>query len=296
MTITYDDILKAKEAQGDVIRKTSLLFSETFSKLSGSKVYLKNEFEQKTGSFKLRGAYYKIKSLTDDEKKKGVIAASAGNHAQGVAYASSLENISCTIVMPINASPAKVSATRNNGAKVVLSAKNYDESSLKAQDIASQTGATIIHAFDDPYIISAQGVIGLEIIDQLSDVDEIYVPIGGGGLISGILIAIKSKNPNVKIIGVESNAFPAMKMSLESGKLETITGSYTIADGISVKTPGSNTFEIVKKYVDEIVLVTDSEIIKTMFLLMERSKSVVEPAGAAGLAYILSKKLCNLFC
>ena len=290
MTITYDDILKAKEAQGDVIRKTSLVFSETFSKLSGSKVYLKNEFEQKTGSFKLRGAYYKIKSLTDDEKKKGVIAASAGNHAQGVAYASSLENISCTIVMTINASPAKVSATRNYVTKLVLTGKNYDESSLKAQDIASQTGATIIHAFDDPYIISAQGVIGLEIIDQLSDVDEIYVPIGGGGLISGILIAIKSKNPNVKIIGVESNAFPAMKMSLESGKLETITGGYTIADGISVKTPGSNTFEIVKKYVDEIVLVTDSEIIKTMFLLMERSKFVVEPAGAAGLAYILSKK------
>ena len=290
MTITYDDILSAKEKQGDVIRKTSLLFSETFSKLSGSKVYLKNEFEQKTGSFKLRGAYHKIRSLTDDEKKKGVIAASAGNHAQGVAYASSLENISCTIVMPINASPAKISATRNYGANVVLSGKNYDESSLKAQEIASQTGGTIIHAFDDPYIISAQGVIGLEIIDQLPDVDEIYVPIGGGGLISGILIAIKSNNPNVKIIGVESKAFPAMKMSLESGKLETITGGYTIADGISVKTPGVNTFEIVKKYVDEIVLVDDSEIIKTMFLLMERSKSVVEPAGAAGLAYILSKK------
>jgi len=290
MTITYDDVLKAKEIQGNVIRKTSLMFSETFSKLSGSKVYLKNEFEQKTGSFKLRGAYYKIKSLTNDEKKNGVIAASAGNHAQGVAYASSLENIPCTIVMPINASPAKVSATRNYGANVVLFGKNYDESSLKAQDIASQTGATIIHAFDDPYIISAQGVIGLEIIEQLSDVDEIYVPIGGGGLISGVLIAIKSKNPNIKIIGVESSAFPAMKMSLESGKLETIAGGYTIADGISVKTPGTNTFEIVKKHVDEIVLVDDSEIIKTMFLLMERSKSVVEPAGAAGLAYILSKK------
>jgi len=290
MTITYDDILKAKEVQGDVIRKTSLVFSETFSKLSGSKVYLKNEFEQKTGSFKLRGAYYKIKSLTDDEKKKGVIAASAGNHAQGVAYASSLENIPCTIVMPINASPAKVSATRNYGANVVLSGKNYDESSLKAQDIATQTGATIIHAFDDPHIISAQGVIGLEIIEQLADVDEVYVPIGGGGLISGVLIAIKSKNPGVKIIGVESNAFPAMKMSIKSGKLETIIGGYTIADGISVKTPGANTFEIVKKYVDEIVLVEDSEIIKAMFLLMERAKSVVEPAGAAGLAYILSKK------
>ena len=290
MTITYDDILKAREEQGNVIRKTSLVFSETFSKLAGSKVYLKNEFEQKTGSFKLRGAYYKIKTLSDNEKKKGVIAASAGNHAQGVAYASSLENISCTIVMPKTASPAKVSATRNYGANVILYGKNYDESSLKAQEIAKETGAIMIHAFDDSSIIAAQGVIGLEIIDDLPNVDEVYVPIGGGGLISGILIAIKSKNPNVKIIGVESKAFPAMKKSLESGKLETITGGYTIADGISVKTPGSLTFEIIKEYVDEIVLVDDSEIIKTMFLLMERAKAVVEPAGAAGLAYILSKK------
>jgi len=290
MTITYDDIVKVKELQGNVIRKTSLVFSETFSNLTGSKVYLKNEFEQKTGSFKLRGAYYKIKTLTDDEKKNGVIAASAGNHAQGVAYASSLENISCTIVMPTTASPAKVSATRNYGANVILSGKNYDESSLKAQEIAKETGAVIIHAFDDPKIIAAQGVIGLEIIDDLPNVDEVYVPIGGGGLISGILVAIKSKNPNVKIIGVESKSFPAMKKSLESGKLETIAGGYTIADGISVKTPGTTTFEIVKQYVDEIVLVDDAEIIKTMFLLMERTKAVVEPAGAAGLAYILSKK------
>ena len=290
MTVVYDDIVKAKVSQGNVIRKTSLVFSETFSKLSGSKVFLKNEFEQKTGSFKLRGAYYKIKSLSNDEKKKGVIAASAGNHAQGVAYASSLENIECTIVMPNTASPAKVSATRNYGANVILYGKNYDESSLKVQEIAKETGAIIIHAFDDPYIIAAQGVIGLEIINDLSDVDEVYVPIGGGGLISGILIAIKTKNPNVRVIGVESAAFPAMKKSIESGKLETIIGGHTIADGISVKTPGSLTFEIVKKFVDEIVLVDDSEMIKTMFLLMERTKAVVEPAGAAGLAYILSKK------
>jgi len=302
MTVTYDDILKARESQGDVIRKTSLVYSETFSKLSGSKIYLKNEFEQKTGSFKLRGAYYKIKSLTEKEKNIGVIAASAGNHAQGVAYAASLEKIPCTIVMPITASPAKVSATRNYGANVILYGKNYDESSLKAQKISNETGSTLIHAFDDSHIISAQGVIGLEIIEQLPDVEEVYVPIGGGGLLSGILVAIKSKNPNVKIIGVESSAFPAMKKSLDSGRLETISGGYTIADGISVKTPGSLTFEIVKKYVDEIVLVDDSEIIKTMFLLMERSKSVVEPAGAAGLAYILSnnpspgKKVVPILC
>ncbi len=302
MTVTYDDILKARESQGDVIRKTPLIYSETFSKLSGSKIYLKNEFEQKTGSFKLRGAYYKIKSLTEKEKKIGVVAASAGNHAQGVAYAASLEKIPCTIVMPINASPAKVSATRNYGANVILYGKNYDESSLKAQKISKETGSTLIHAFDDSHIISAQGVIGLEIIEQLPDVDEVFVPIGGGGLLSGILVAIKSKNPNVKIIGVESSAFPAMKKSLDSGRLETISGGYTIADGISVKTPGSLTFEIVKKYVDEIVLVDDSEIIKTMFLLMERSKSVVEPAGAAGLAYILSnnpspgKKVVPILC
>jgi len=302
MTVTYDDILKARESQGDVIRKTSLVYSETFSKLSGSKIYLKNEFEQKTGSFKLRGAYYKIKSLTEKEKNIGVIAASAGNHAQGVAYAASLEKIPCTIVMPITASPAKVSATRNYGANVILYGKNYDESSLKAQKISNETGSILIHAFDDSQIISAQGVIGLEIIEQLPNVEEVYVPIGGGGLLSGILIAIKSKNPNVKIIGVESSAFPAMKKSLDSGKLETISGGYTIADGISVKTPGSLTFEIVKKYVDEIVLVDDSEIIKTMFLLMERSKSVVEPAGAAGLAYVLSnspspgKKIVPILC
>ena len=302
MTVTYHDILKARESQGDVIRKTSLVYSETFSKLSGSKIYLKNEFEQKTGSFKLRGAYYKIKSLTEKEKKMGVIAASAGNHAQGVAYAASLENIPCTIVMPVTASPAKVSATRNYGANVILYGKNYDESSLKAQKTSKETGSTLIHAFDDSHIISAQGVIGLEIIEQLPDVDEVFVPIGGGGLLSGILVAIKSNNPNVKIIGVESSAFPAMKKSLDSGKLETISGGYTIADGISVKTPGSLTFEIAKKYVDEIVLVDDSEIIKTMFLLMERSKSVVEPAGAAGLAYILSnnpspgKKVVSILC
>jgi len=290
MSITYDDIVNAQKTQDGIIRKTSLTFSDTFTKLTGSKVYLKNEFEQKTGSFKLRGAYYKIKTLSEEEKKNGVVAASAGNHAQGVAFASALEKISCTIIMPKNASPAKVAATRGYGATVVLEGKNYDESWTKAQEIAKTTGATIIHAFDDSQIIAAQGVIGLEIIEQLPDVDEIYVPIGGGGLASGVLTAVKSKNPNVKIIGVQSKSFPSMKNSLDSGNIETVDGGFTVADGISVKTPGKQTFEIIKEMIDEIVLVDDDEILKAIFLLMERSKSVVEPAGVAGLAYLISKK------
>ena len=290
MSVTHNDIVSAQKAQSDVIRKTSLIFSETFSKITGSTVYLKNEFEQKTGSFKLRGAYYKIKTLTENERKNGVVAASAGNHAQGVAFASALEKINCTIVMPKNASPAKVAATRGYGATVILEGRNYDEAWVKAQEIANVSNAQIIHAFDDPQIIAAQGVIGLEIMEQLPDVDEIYVPIGGGGLAAGVLIAIKDKNPNVKIIGVESKSFPSMKNSLESGKLEIIDGGFTVADGISVRTPGKQPFEIIKDKIDEIVLVDDDEIIKTMFLLMERSKSVVEPAGVAGLAYLISKK------
>jgi len=290
MTVTYNDIEDAQKCQSEVIRKTSLTFSETFSDMTGSKVYLKNEFEQKTGSFKIRGAYYKIKSLNADEKKYGVVAASAGNHSQGVAFASSLENIPCTIVMPKNASPAKISATRGYGANVILEGLTYDESWAHAQKISQETGATIIHAFDDFHIISGQGVIGLEILDQLPDVDEIYIPIGGGGLAAGIITAVKEKKPDVKIVGVESSVFPAMKSSIESGKLQTIQGGLTIADGISVKTPGKLTFDIIKNGIDEIVTVNDSDIIKTMFLLMERAKCVIEPAGAIGLAYLLSNK------
>jgi threonine dehydratase len=287
MTITYEDVVKAQQTQNKVIRKTNLEFSETFSKICGANVYLKNEYEQKTGSFKIRGAYYKIKSLTDDEKNKGVVAASAGNHSQGVAFASHIENIPCTIVMPKNASPAKVAATRGYGAKVVLEGTTYDESWAYAKKISEESDSTIIHAFDDSHVIAGQGVIGLEIIEQLPDVDEIYVPIGGGGLAAGIIMAVKEKHPNVKIIGVESNAYPAMKKSLETNSLQTVNGATTIADGISVKTPGKLTFEIIKQKIDKIVTVEDSEIINAMFLLMERSKAVVEPAGAVALAYIL---------
>mgnify|MGYP001104476607 FL=1 len=290
MNPSYDEIVKANSMRGNEIKKTPLIHSTTFSEITESEVYLKAEFRQRTGSFKIRGAYFKIKSLSDEEKKHGVVAASAGNHAQGMAFASSLEKISCTIVMPKNASPAKVAATRGYGANVILEGTNYDESSAKAKEIAKETGATMIHAFDDPQIIAAHGVIGLEILDDLPDVDEIYLPIGGGGLAAGILIAIKEKNPNVKVVGVQSKSFPSMYESLKKGSLTASGGARTIADGISVKIPGQLTFDIITKLIDEIVLVDDTEITKAMFLLMERMKFVVEPAGAASLAYLISKK------
>ncbi len=290
MTPTYADILAAREQLRDKIKRTSLIHSLTFSKITGSEIYFKNEFRQKTGSFKIRGAYLKIKSLTNDEKRRGVVAASAGNHAQGVAFASALEKIPCTIVMPKNASPAKVAAARGYGATIILDGVNYDESSSKAKEIAEKTGAIMIHAFDDPQIIAAQGVIGLEILEDLPDVDEIYLPIGGGGLAAGTLIAIKEKNPQVKVIGVQSRAYPAMHDSVKQGAITQSGGERTIADGISVKVPGQMTYDIIKRLIDDIVLVDDVEITKAMFLLMERMKFVVEPAGAASLAYLISKK------
>ena len=290
MNPTYDEILKANSMRGEEIKKTPLIPSPTFSKITGSEVHLKAEFRQRTGSFKIRGAYYKIKTLSDEEKKRGVVAASAGNHGQGVAFASALEKIPCTIVMPKNASPAKVAATKGYGANVILEGINYDESYSKAKKIAKETGATIIQAFDDPQIIAAQGVIGLEILEDLPDVEEIYLPIGGGGLAAGTVLAIKEKNPNVRVIGVQSKSFPSMYESVKQNERTLTGGDRTIADGISVKMPGKITFDIIKNMIDEIVLVDDEEITKAMFLLMERMKFVVEPAGAVGLAYLISKK------
>lgn len=290
MEPTYEEIVKANLMRGGEIKKTPLIYSPTFSEITGSEIYFKAEFQQKTGSFKIRGAYYKIKSLSEKEKKQGVVAASAGNHAQGVAYASALEKIPCTIVMPKNASPAKVAATKGYGATVILEGTNYDESSAKAKDIAQKTGATMIHAFDDPKIIAAQGVIGLEILEDLPDVEEVYVPIGGGGLAAGTLIAIKEQNPNVKIIGVQSRSFPSTYESLKEGRLTASGGARTIADGISVKIPGQLTFSIIKDLIDDVVLIDDTEITKAMFLLMERMKFVVEPAGAVSLAYLITAK------
>ncbi|MEX1996794.1 MAG: threonine ammonia-lyase [Nitrosopumilaceae archaeon] len=290
MNLSFDDIVASQSIQGSVIRRTPMELSATFSQMTDSKIYLKSECLQKTGSFKVRGAYAKIHSLSNEEKKKGVVAASAGNHAQGVAFASALEHIPCTIVMPVNASPAKVAATRAYGANVVLDGTIYDESWAKALEISDKTGGQIIHAFDDQKVIAAQGVIGLEIMQDLPDVDEIYLPVGGGGLAAGVLRAVKTKKPNVKVIGVQSSAFPAMKNSLDAGKLESVEGMQTIADGISVKKPGEFTFKIINELIDDIVLVDDSQIVKAMFLLMERTKMVVEPAGAVSLAYLLDKK------
>jgi len=285
---------KIKEAQELLtrydIRRTDLIKSATFSKLNGNNVYLKLECLQKTGSFKVRGAMVKIHNLSDDLKKNGVIAASTGNHAQAVAFASKIHDIPCTIVMPKNASPSKIVATKSYDAKVILEGDSYDESASYVKDFAEKENKTIIPAFEDSDIISGQGTIGLEIMEELEEVDEVYVPIGGGGLIAGISIAIKSINPKVKIIGVESTAFPTMKKSITANKITKAKEGYTIADGISIKTPGKLTFEIVKKHVDSIVLINDNEIVKTMFLLMERSKIVSEPAGAAALAYLNSKK------
>jgi threonine dehydratase len=283
-----------KEAQNLLtkydIRRTDLIKSATFSKLNGNNVYLKLECLQKTGSFKVRGAMVKIHNMSNELKKNGVIAASAGNHAQAVAFASNFYNISCTIIMPRNSSPSKIVATKSYGAKVILEGSSYDESASYVKDFAEKENKTIIPAFEDPDVISGQGTIGLEIMEDLKEVDEVYVPIGGGGLIAGISIAIKSINPRVKIIGVESAAFPTMKKSISANKITKAKEGYTIADGISIKTPGKLTFEIVKKHVDSIVLIDDTAIVKTMFLLMERSKIVSEPAGAAALAYLISKK------
>ena len=290
---TIEDIVRARNLLNESIRKTPLQRSDTFSKLIGTNIFLKLESLQTTGSFKVRGALAKVNMLSEEQKKHGVIAASAGNHAQGVAYAASKNNISCTIVMPQNASPAKVAATRSYGARVVLQGSDYDESWVIAQEIAGQEGRTIIHAFDDTHVISGQGTIGLELLEDLPELDQVYLPIGGGGLAAGVAIAIKSKRPNVKIIGVESKAFPAMKVSLVNGSLQKMKAGYTIADGISVKSPGKLTFEIASKYIDDVMIVDDSSIVKTMFLLMERVKLVVEPAGAASLAYLLTSGHSN---
>ena len=285
---TIEDIVKAQELLSGIIRRTSLQTSRTFSGLAGTNLFLKLECLQVTGSFKVRGAFVKISRLSHKQTGYGVIAASAGNHAQGVAYAAMIKKIPCTIVMPENASPAKVAATRSYGAKVIRRGANYDDAWEATQQIAKSEGSTIVHAFDDPDVIAGQGTIGLELLEDLPDVDRIYVPLGGGGLAAGLAIAVKSRKPNVKIIGVESTAFPAMKESLAKGSLQCTKHGYSIADGIAVKQPGELTHQIVSKYLDDIVLIDDTSIVKTMFLMMERAKLVVEPAGAASLAYLLS--------
>jgi len=288
--VKLQDIWQARENLYGVIHETKLDLSHTFSTLSGNEVYLKTENLQKTGSFKIRGAYNKIVSLTEDEKKKGVIAASAGNHAQGVAYGATKAGISSTIVMPEGAPLSKVLATKGYGAEVVLHGHVYDDAYQKALDLQKETGATFIHAFDDKEVIAGQGTIGLEILDELPEVDAIVVPIGGGGLISGIAVAVKTLKPNVRVIGVEAEGAACAKASRESQKICQLTTAQTIADGIAVKCPGELTFELIEKYVDDIVTVSDEEIASTILLLLERAKLVAEGSGAASLAAVLYRQ------
>ncbi|HQA60270.1 MAG TPA: threonine ammonia-lyase [Tepidanaerobacteraceae bacterium] len=289
MDVTFRDIQEARSHLKDVVYKTGLVHNTTFSEMTGNFIYLKTENLQKTGSFKLRGAFNKIANLPKEQKQYGVIAASAGNHAQGVAMAATAYGIKSTIVMPKHAPLSKIAATKSYGAEVVLYGEVYDEAYEKARQIQKQSGAVFVHPFDDREIIAGQGTIGIEILEDVPDADIIVVPIGGGGLISGIAIAAKHIKPEVKIIGVQTKNLPSMARSLSQNHITTVEGPATIADGIAVKTPGELTFKIVKKFVDDIVTVDEDEIANAILLLLERAKVVSEGAGAASVAAILNR-------
>lgn len=256
-----------------------------------AEIYLKCENLQVTGSFKVRGAYYKISQLNEEEKKRGVIACSAGNHAQGVALAATKNHIKSLICLPDGAPISKVEATKRYGADVCLVKGVYDDAYQRALELKEEKGYTFIHPFNDEDVIAGQGTIGLEILEQIPDVDAVIVPIGGGGLISGLAFAIKSLNPNIKIYGVQASGAPSMLRSIEHDQIQTLKHVSTIADGIAVKEPGCNTFEICKKYVDEIVTVTDDEISTAILTLIEQQKMVAEGAGAVSLAAALFHKV-----
>ena len=291
MKVTFDMIREAKERLEGITRKTDVTYSRTFSEMTGMNVYIKTENRQKTGAFKIRGAFNKILALTEEEKAKGVIASSAGNHAQGVALAAKTLGIKATICMPETAPIAKVSATRGYGADIVQFGKVYDDCYGKAVEIQGETGATFVHPFNDPYVIAGQGTIGLEILQELPQVDAIVVPIGGGGVISGIAIAAKSIKPEIKIIGVQAEVIASTRASLDAGGIVTIPGVKSLADGISVRTPGDLTYEIIKEYVDDVVTVSEEQIEDAIYMLAQRSKLVVEGAGATTMAAIMSGKV-----
>lgn len=291
MHIGIEDILRARQNLLGITHQTNLIYSQTFSEISGNNVFLKTENLQKTGSFKIRGAYNKIANLSKEEKQRGVIASSAGNHAQGVALAASIYGIKSTIVMPSAAPLSKVSATSSYGADVILWGAVYDDCYEKAIDIQVNTGAIFVHPFDDPFVIAGQGTIALEVLDELPNTDIIIVPIGGGGIISGIAIAAKELNPNITIIGVESKNADSMYRSIKEGKIICLENSNSIADGIAVKKPGKLTYDICKKYIDDIIRVDEDEIACAMVMLLERCKLVSEGAGAASVVPLLNGKL-----
>lgn len=286
-------IKEARENIKDIVTKTPLLYSNIFSKSSNNNVYMKCENLQLTGAYKIRGALNKIMSLTDEEKSKGVICSSAGNHAQGVAYASSLAGVNSNIVMPETTPYLKVESTKNYGGNVILHGKCYDDAFLKAKLIEEEEGKVFIHPFDDIDVIYGQGTIALEIFEDINNLDYIIAPIGGGGLISGISLAAKEINPNIKIIGVQAEGAPSMALSIENNRICTLDSVNTIADGISVKTPGYKTFEVVREYVDEIITVSESDILDSFLLLVEKHKLLAEASGVVTLAALKKLKVKN---
>ncbi|MFX1484141.1 MAG: threonine ammonia-lyase [Promethearchaeota archaeon] len=287
----YSRIQDASEVLKGIKHITRLDASSTFSRITGGNVYLKLENLQKTGSFKVRGAAYAMSQLSDQERKAGVIAASAGNHAQGVAYAATRLGIKSTIVMPVFSPVAKIQATQGYGANVVLHGATFDDALTHARETAAQTGATFLHPFNDENVIAGQGTIGLEILNDCPDVDVITVPIGGGGLVSGIAIAVKEERPDIQVFGVEAASAASMKASLEKGRITKVDNLDTVCDGIAVKKPGKLTFGIAKDLLSGVVTVEELEVTRTLFMLLERAKIVVEPAGCVGLAAFHHKKI-----
>ena len=277
--LTIDKFEEACEAVKKVIVRTKLVYSEYFSEISGNKVYLKPENMQYTGAYKVRGAYYKISTLPEESRQKGLITASAGNHAQGVAYAAKLYGAKATIVMPTTTPLIKVNRTKSYGAEVVLHGNVYDDACKHALKLAEEKGYTFIHPFDDEQVATGQGTIAMEIFKDLPTVDIILVPIGGGGLAAGVSTLAKLLNPNVKVIGVEPAGANCMQESLKAGKVVSLPGVETIADGTAVKTPGSNIFPYVQKNIDEIITIEDEELIVTFLDMMENHKMVVENSG-----------------
>lgn len=287
--LNLDNVYKARYVLSRTIRRTQVVKAPKLS--DECDVYLKLENLQETGSFKIRGAYYKISQLTDEERARGVIACSAGNHAQGVALGATAHGIKALICLPDNAPMSKVEATRSYGADICLVPGVYDDAYRKAVQLKEENGYTFIHPFDDENVIAGQGTIGLELLDQLPDVEAVVVPVGGGGLLSGVAFAIKSLNPNVKVYGVQAAGAPSMVLSIEKHSREVLSSVSTIADGIAVKEPGTLTYDICNKYVDGFVTVTEDEICGAILHLLEKEKVVAEGAGAAAVAAVMYGKL-----
>lgn len=287
--LTIDNVYRANYALKSVIRQTDIIRAPKLVK--DTELYLKTENLQITGSFKVRGAYYKMSKLSEAEKAKGVVACSAGNHAQGVALAAQKNGIKATICLPDGAPISKIEATKSYGAEVCLVEGVYDDAYNKALELRDSEGLTFIHPFNDEDVIAGQGTIALELIEQLPEMDAVIVPIGGGGLISGIAYTLKTLKPHVKVYGVQASGAPSMYNSVKDGKIEELPSVSTIADGIAVKKPGDLTYELCSKYVDEIVTVTDDEISAAILALMEQHKLVTEGAGAIAVAAAMFGKL-----